>query len=176
MKNKRNRIILGIVGLTLFLGVVYASVTGVGLLIQGTASSDSHNLDVFFNGTVVSNTSGASGNVTVTPAATNGTLAATIDVTGLENVGDYVTATYTIKNNESDLKAKIELDTDKGTNGIVNNKTEFFTVTSDSIEGSPIAPGETGNVTIKIALAKATVKQADSKANITVYYKATPTQ
>lgn len=178
MKNKKNRLVLAVVCMVACLGVVFAAVSGVGLSISGNVATDTHDLNVYFNGTVSNSTTGCD-NCTAavaTPAATNGTLEATIDVSGLEKVGDYVTATYTIKNAEKDLAATIALDTEKGTSGISNNNTEYFTVTSDSITGSPIAAGGTGTVTIKVELKKVPIDSNDSTGAVTVYYKATPAQ
>ena len=179
MKKKKNRLVFGLLILTVFLGVGFAIVNSVGLTVSGTAASDTHDMDVYFNGTTDSDDSGCvdCSTVTVTPSATNGELEASIDVTGLEKVDDYVTATYTIQNDEPDMNAAITLDTEKGTNGYDNDKDTYFEVTSVSVPENPISKeGGTGNVTIKVKLIKVPIEEADSEANIKVYYKATPVQ
>ena len=115
MKNKKSLLGLGLLALVLVLGVGYAVVSQVSLTIGGTATVASSNLKVkFINPT----TTGGAG---TTVAAVENDLKATISVTGLTEVGQVATATYTIENSEKDLKAKITSGT------ITNNKTAINT-------------------------------------------------
>ena len=179
MKNKKNRLVFGLLILTVFLGVGFAVVNSVDLTVGGTVKADEHDMDVYFNGTVDSDDSGCvdCASVTVTPEATEGSLEASITVEGLEKVGDKVTATYTIQNDEPDIDATIALDTTQGTSGYDNDNATYFKVTSISVPESPIsAKGGNDVVTIEVELIKVPIEENDSEANIKVYYKATPTQ
>lgn len=166
MKKKKSLLSLALIALVLVLGVGYAVVSTQNLTISGSASTAESTLKVSFNGET---THGGKGTTVAT--ATEGALTATINVTGLEAVGDIATATYTIQNKEQDLAASIS------NKEIENDKEAFFEVTT-SVDSNPltIEDGETGKVTVSVKLIKMPIESADSKATIKVTLEATPQQ
>ena len=165
MKNKKSLLGLGLLALVLVLGVGYAVVSQVSLIIGGTATVASSNLKVYF---INPTTTGGAG---TTVAAVENDLKATISVTGLTEVGQVATATYTIENSEKDLKAKITSGT------ITNNKTDYFEVTTDLGSGKTITEnGGTTTVTVSVKLIKMPIDAEDSTAEIGVQLLATPVE
>ncbi|MDD5980353.1 MAG: hypothetical protein PUC23_04495 [bacterium] len=165
MKNKKSLLGLCLLVLVLVLGVGYAVVSSVNLDITGTAKVKSSDLKVSFNG--VTNVSSAD---KVSANATDGSLSATIAVTDL-TLNESVTATYTIKNEETDVNAEVIKAS------IVNNKPDYFEVTTD-VDSSPktINAGGTTTVTVTVKLVQTPVADTDSTANITVNLTASPVQ
>ena len=170
MKKKNSMIVLAIFVAVLVLGVGYAAVTAGNLNIVGDAKTKDTNLNVVFTGDVTTSTAEASTGAAVSASAVEDSLDADIHVTGLQKVGDTVTATYTIKNKESDLSASIVEDE------ITNSKTEFFTVTTDMSTAKTVAKGATTTVTVTVRLIKVPISQADSTANISIKLEASPVQ
>lgn len=166
MKNKKSFLTLGLLTLILVLGVGYAVVSSVGLTIGGTASVAESTLNVSFNGET--DTDGVG---TITATAGKDTLSGTISVTGLTAIGDKATATYTIQNKEVDLDAEISK------LSIINDKEEFFKVTTsvDTTATTVEAEG-TNTVNVYVELIKLPIEDTDSTANITVNLTATPAQ
>lgn len=165
MKNRKSLLSFGLLALVLILGVGYAVVSSVNLDISGTAKVKESNLKVSFNG--VTTVSSAD---KVTATATDGSLSATIAVTDL-TLNESVTATYTIKNEETDVDASVIKAS------IENNKPDYFEVTTD-VDSTPktITAGSTTTVTITVKLIKTPVATDDSTANITVNLTASPVQ
>lgn len=165
MKNKKSLLSFCLLALVLILGVGYAVVSSVNLTISGTAKVQSSNLKVSFNGTTeVSNAE------KVTATATNKSLSANIAVKDL-TLGESVTATYTIQNEETDVNAEVIKAS------IVNDKTDYFEVTTDvDSSAKTITAGGTTTVTVTVKLAKTPVLETDSTANITVNLTASPVQ
>lgn len=165
MKNRRSILSLGLLALILVLGVGYAVVSSVDLTIGGTASVAESTLKVSFKD--VASKSGEN----VTAETTDGSLTATIAVTGLTKIGDTATATYTIQNKETDLSAEVLK------KSIENDKEDFFEVTT-SVDSAPakIAAGSTETVTVTVKLIKMPILESDSTANITIKLNATPVQ
>lgn len=169
MKKKKSLLSLGLLALVLVLGVGYAVVSTQNLEIGGTASVAESTLDVSFEGTTTTD-----GDGTIVAEATKGSLSADITVTGLTAIGDTATATYTIQNLEKDLNASIAL---AEQDGIENNKSEFFKVTTSvDATATTITKESTGTVTVTVELIKMPIESADSTANITVNLVATPVQ
>lgn len=174
MKNKKNRLALILVALVLFLGVGYAVVSSVNLSISGTASTFTKDLEVFFDGVTNTDVSGASRKdaaespATVTATATEKSLTATLTVENLEKVGDTVTATYEIKNYETDVNATVT----QGT--ITNSQSDYFTVTTDWTAARTINAGATDTVTVTVTLKKTPVVEANSTTDITIPFTAAP--
>lgn len=164
MKNKKSLLSVCLLVLVLILGVGYAVVSSVNLTISGTAKVGTSNLKVSFNGTATPSSD------KVTASAENNSLSANIAVTDL-TLNESVTATYTIKNEETDVNAQILK------NSITNDKEAYFQVTTD-VDSSPktIVAGGTTTVTVTVKLIKTPVESADSTANITVTLEATPVQ
>ena len=169
MKKKKSLLSLGLLALVLVLGVGYAVVSTQNLEIGGTASVAESTLDVSFEGTTSKD-----GDGTIVAEASKGSLSADITVTGLTAIGDKASATYTIQNLETDLNAEISL---KETNGIKNNKSEFFKVTTSVDDATTtITKESTGTVTVYVELIKLPIDEDDSTAEITVNLVATPVQ
>lgn len=172
MKNKRNRLAWLLVALTLFIGVGYAVVTTTNLTIGGTATGATSQIDVYFTSAEIETVEG------LTTSANIGTgdnpLSATFNVEGLKNTQEEVTATFTIKNDENDLSAKVELD-----GAVVNSNSSFFTIVTslDTVGSNVIIPaGETKTITVTVSLAKVPITEEENEAQITINLKATPIQ
>lgn len=164
MKNKKSLLSVCLLVLVLILGVGYAVVSSVDLTISGTAKVKSSNLKVSFNGTATPSSD------KVTATATDKSLSANIAVTDL-TLGESVTATYTIQNEETDVNAQILK------KSITNDKEAYFKVTTDvDSSAKTITAGGTTTVTVTVELIKTPVESADSTANITVTLEATPVQ
>lgn len=165
MKNKKSLLSFCLLALVLILGVGYAVVSSVNLDISGTAKVKGTDLKVSFNGTTT-----VSDADKVTATATNRSLSANIAVTDL-TLGESVTATYTIQNEETDVNAEVIKAS------IVNDKTDYFVVTTDvDSSAKTITAGGTTTVTVTVKLAKTPVLDTDSTANITVNLTASPVQ
>ena len=165
MKNKKSLLGLGLLDLVFVLGVGYAVVSNVNLNITGTASVAESKLNVEFTGTPTHDGAGE------IDAKITDKLTATISVIGLTKVGDIATATYSIKNYESDFKAKITSGT------ITNNKTDYFAVTTDLGTGKTITEnGGTTTVTVSVELIKMPIEAEDSTAEIGVQLLASPVE
>lgn len=164
MKNKRSFLILTLLVLVLFLGVGYAVVSSVSLEIGGTADVQGADLKVTFNG----NTD-VSDEQKVTATAVDNSLSATIEVKNLQ-LNETVTATYYIKNTETDVDANIIV------SSIENNKTDFFEVFTDvDNDAKTIEAGGVDSVTVTVKLVKTPIDEDDSEATIKVLLTASPT-
>ena len=165
MKNKKALLSFGVLALVLVLGVGYAVVSSVDLNITGTASVKGATLNVAFNGTTE-----VSSEEKVTATATDGSLAGTITVKDLE-LNESVTATYTIKNTETDVDASVLK------SAITNDKEDYFEVTTSvDTNAVTVTSGSTATVTVTVKLIKTPVADADSTANIGIKLTATPVQ
>lgn len=164
MKNKKNTMTVAILALIFLLGVGYAVISSVNLTITGSAGAQSESINVSFNGTTaVSNSS------KVQASSTAGTLGANITVSDL-TLNETVTATYTVVNKETDVAAVLD------NTSITNNKSTYFEViTSINQTAGSICPDNgTATVTVSVKMIKTPVTTADSTANITLNYTATP--
>lgn len=162
MKKQKSILGIGLLVLVLILGVGYAVVSSVGLDITGNATVKSADLKVAFNGvTTVSSVQ------KVTASSEDNALSASITVKDLE-LNETVTATYTIKNSETDLDANVV------EKAIENSKKDFFEVTTDAKTAKTITAGETTTVTVTVKLIKTPVSSDDSTADIKVNLTATP--
>ena len=165
MKNKKKFYVVGLLVFVLVLGIGYAAVSTVGLNIDGTASVKSENLKVSFNGVTE-----VSDEEKVVANSTDNSLDATISVSDL-TLNEIVTATYTIKNEETDVNANITKKI------ITNDKEEFFEVTT-SVDESPttVDANGTAKVTVTVKLIKTPIEAGDSTANIQIDLDANPVQ
>lgn len=165
MKNKKKFYVVGLLVFVLVLGIGYAAVSTVGLNIDGTASVKTENLKVSFNGVTE-----VSDEEKVVANSTDNSLDATISVSDL-TLNEIVTATYTIKNEETDVNANITKKT------ITNDKEEFFEVTT-SVDESPttVDANGTAKVTVTVKLIKTPIEADDSTANIQIDLDANPVQ
>ena len=122
-QNKKTlQVVLIAVIAVITLGIGYAAISAVNLIINGnaTANVNQNNFQVYFVNTA--DTPSLTGNVTVSGNArinTNDNTKAEFDVSGLTKVGDYAIATYTIINNSNSIGADISL-------FITNSNPEYF--------------------------------------------------
>lgn len=163
MNRKKTLYGLGLLALILVLGVGYAAVSEVTLNIDGSATVASEALKVSFNGVTDTEDDGK-----VVASSTDNSLNASIQVTNL-TLNEAVSATYTIKNQETDVDANVIK------KQISNDKPEFFEVTT-SVDDSAetITAGGTGTVTVKVKLIKTPIETSDSTANIQIDLTASP--
>ena len=153
MHNSQNKkslqIILVVLIAVLTLGIGYASISAINLIINGnaTASVNQNNFRVYFVPTA--ETPSLTGNVQVAGDAsisTEDNLVALFDVSGLSKEGDYAIATYTIINNSEAIGADITLK-------VTNSNGEYFKVT-ETITDSQLQAGDTTTGTIKVEMIK----------------------
>ena len=163
MNRKKTLYGLGLLVLILVLGVGYAAVSEVTLNIDGSATVASEALKVSFNGVTDTEDDGK-----VVASSTDNSLNASIQVTNL-TLNEAVSATYTIKNQETDVDANVIK------KQISNDKPEFFEVTT-SVDDSAetITAGGTGTVTVTVRLIKTPIETSDSTANIQIDLTASP--
>lgn len=163
MNRKKTLYGLGLLALILVLGVGYAAVSEVTLNIDGSATVASEALKVSFNGVTDTEDDGK-----VVASSTDNSLNASIQVTNL-TLNEAVSATYTIKNQETDVDANVIK------KQISNDKPEFFEVkTSVDDSAETIAAGGTGTVTVTVKLIKTPIETSDSTANIQIDLTASP--
>lgn len=163
MNRKKTLYGLGLLALILVLGVGYAAVSEVTLNIDGSATVASEALKVSFNGVTDTEDDDK-----VVASSTDNSLNASIQVTSL-TLNEEVSATYTIKNQETDVDANVIK------KQISNDKPEFFEVTT-SVDDSAetITAGGTGTVTVTVRLIKTPIETSDSTANIQIDLTASP--
>ena len=163
MYRKKTLYGLGLLALILVLGVGYAAVSEVTLNIDGSATVASEALKVSFNGVTDTEDDDK-----VVASSTDNSLNASIQVTSL-TLNEAVSATYTIKNQETDVDANVIK------KQISNDKPEFFEVTT-SVDDSAetITAGGTGTVTVTVRLIKTPIEATDSTANIQIDLTASP--
>ena len=166
MKNKKNiKIIIFFLVTIIVLGIGYASISSINLFINGnaTASVSDTNFNVHFTGTP-----SLGGNVTPTGEASisqQDNKVALFDVGGMNKVGDYVIATYTIINESTGVGADITLK-------LTNSNSEYFKVT-EIINDSQLQAGDTTSATIKVEMVKTPINDSVI-TSITGTIKATP--
>ena len=166
-KHKKGLVIVLLLIAVLVLGVGYAAITSVTLDINGqaAATSDDENFDVNFVGTPSFDKMHANTDATIV-AAISDVHNATIQVTNLKKVGDYVTATYDIENvSPEEIIAELSAN-------VSNSNSTYFDV-SYEFEEDAIAKGEQTTITVKVELKKVVVGD-DQTADIEVAITATP--
>ena len=170
-KKKKGLVIVLLLIAVLVLGVGYAAITSVDLNITGQASATASddNFDVQFIGTPTFSklgvVKGTASDVIVT-AARSDIHDATLQVTGLTGVGDYITATYDIKNvSPEDIAATLSAT-------VTNDNTEYFNV--EYLFGQTnLAQNAQTTITVTVTLIKAVVT-TDQTANIDIAIEAAP--
>lgn len=179
MKNKKTFIAIGLVVAVLLMGIAYAGITNVILPITGTANVavDSGNFSVGFSTDPADiSTTKSVDSAAVTANVTN-EKEATIAVSGLSTIGQYVTATYTIENNSDILDAELTAVADWLS---ADDTQDWFTVEYDFADGeTTIAAGDKTTITVKVTLKKTPITDADvddASAEIGVVVTAAPVQ
>ncbi len=189
MKRRKNsKIMLGLLIAVVALGVGYAAITGVNLLINGSASIKSNgNFSVRFVRPIASETaidnaqenaitiSGYNAdesamNVSEMSASVTDDTHATFAVGALDTVGEYVDFTYTVVN-ESDegIDAALSLEV-----ADENDLADYFEITK-SVAKNRITSNETTTVTVRIKLV-GQPKVSDAEATFKVTLTATPVE
>ena len=169
MQNSQNKKVLQI-GLFVLvaivvLGVGYAAISAVNLIINGnaTASVDQNNFKVHFTqAQAISGSTGVSGTSTID---SQDDTKATFDVTGLTKVGDYAEAVYTVRNDSNGIGAEITLN-------LTSSNTEYFKVT-ETILDDKLQAGEETTAKVKVQMIKTPVTDAVS-TSITATLTASP--
>ncbi len=185
-KRKNSKIMLGLLIAVVALGVGYAAISGVNLLINGSASIKSNgNFSVRFVRPIASeeaidnpvqNAITISGhnadetlmNVSEMSASVIDNTHATFAVGALDEVGEYVDFIYTVVN-ESDegIDAALSLEV-----ADENDLADYFEITK-SVGKNKIAPDETTTVTIRVKLI-GQPKISDANGTFKVTLTATP--
>ena len=169
---KRKTGILGVLIAILLLGIGYAAITAVPLIIngQGTISPAQANFNVVYtNVTTADVTTG----LTVTPEAipTDGTTTTGFTITGMTKKGDTATLTYTITNKSADLKA----DLSEATTYITNSNPDYFDVTPATFATTQLAAnGGNTTQTVTVTVKKTPVGDADVTGTFKLELSAAP--
>ena len=149
LKNKKKlQIMIFVLIGVITLGVGYAALSAINLVISGnaTGSPSQNSFSVLFKSASVT---------TGTGTATINNQDATIayfDVSGLSKAGDTAVATYTIKNESNGVGASITLN-------VTNSNTEYFTV-EESILDTELQAGDSTTATITVTLTKTILEEA----------------
>jgi len=187
MKRRKNsKIMLGLLLAVIGLGIGYAAIAGVNLLVNGTATlkSSDANFNVRFvkndaNETAIENPTenairvvGHNADETLMDvsgmsASVEDDTHATFAAGALDEVGEYVEFTYTVVNESDGVDAMLSFDI-----ADVNNGEDYFEVTK-SVTKSVISEGETANVTVKVKLINRPVVD-DFDASFTITLTANP--
>ena len=147
------------------LGVGYAAISAVNLIINGnaTVSVNQNNFKVHFTGAqAISGSTGASGTSTID---SQDDTKATFDVTGLTKVGDYAEAVYTVRNDSNGIGAEITLN-------LTSSNTEYFKVT-ETILDNKLQAGEETTAKVKVEMIKTPITDSVS-TSITATLTASP--
>ena len=169
MKNFKNKktlqIVLLVVIAVVTLGIGYAAISAVNLIINGnaTASVNQENFKVHFTqAQSITGSTGASGTSSID--AQDDTKAM-FDVTGLTKVGDYAEAVYTVRNDSNGVGAEISL-------SVSNSNSEYFKVT-ETILDNKLQAGEETTAKVKVEMIKTPITDSVS-TSITATLVATP--
>ena len=166
MKNNKSKILMGVLIAILAIGIGYAAVSSINLVIEGSATATKASDSEIEVPVDPSNPNGATGTFKVvfksdTLTSNPGTVSASVQnettagmsVTGLKNVNDSVYAIFTIKN-ESDTEvlgdALLSVTT-------TNSDETHFTVTP-TLTKATLATGEETTVKVEVKL-KAAVEE-----------------
>lgn len=160
-----------IIGIVLFLIIV--------LLIVGFSTTTAEQLDINDNTISEEDLKNFKFGFIGTPETSDGEKAvatineeeptkATIDVSGLKEKNDFVTATFTIKNNSENLSASLSA-------MVENTNREYFKVEHNIEQPSTLKIGETTTITVKITLTK-TPEEIQPETTATVTITADPIQ
>ena len=169
MKNFKNKktlqIVLLVVIAVVTLGIGYAAISAVNLIINGnaTASVNQENFKVHFTqAQAISGSTGASGTSTID---TQDDTKAMFDVTGLTKVGDYAEAVYTVRNDSNGVGAEISL-------SVSNSNSEYFKVT-ETIQDNKLQAGEETTAKVKVEMIKTPITDSVS-TSVTATLTASP--
>lgn len=179
MKNKKTFIAIGLVVAVLLMGIAYAAIADVILPITGTANVaiDAGNFSVGFSTDSADVTTTKSIDSAAVTANVVSDVEATIAVSGLSTIGQYVTATYTIENKSDVLDAELSAVADWLSTDATK---DWFTVEYEFADGeTTVAAGDETTITVKVTLKKTPITEADvesAAADIGVVVTAAPAQ
>jgi len=167
-QNKKTlQIVLIVLVAVLTLGIGYAAISAVNLIINGgaTANPSDTNFKVKFlkeTGVTPKITSeyGGTGDIDVTSDTT-----ATFNITGLDAVGESAVANFKVKNESNNVGAEISL-------SVTNSNSEYFKVT-ETIQDNKLQAGEETTATVKVEMIKTPITDSVS-TSITATLVATP--
>ena len=163
-RRKNSKIMLGLLIAVVALGVGYAAITGVNLLINGSASVNANgDFKVRFvrplssetaidnpveNAITISghNADESTMNVSGMSASITDDTTATFAAGALDEVGEYVDFTYTVVNESDDIDAALSFDI-----ADVNELSNYFEITK-TVSKNKIGAGETATVTVRVKL------------------------
>ena len=194
-RNKEGKLFLGIIVAVLVLGVGYAAITGVNLVINGSATAKASGQQDDFNvhfdnllstGNYISYAETAeedsltqsfvdSKNVTASSSETdkaasiaisNDSTSATVTVSNLTTVGDTVTLTLPVINESDGIKANL-------TASVVNNNQEYFNVTAEPATDTLNGNGATTTLLVTVTVTDVP-KVNDVEGTFTVTLAAEP--
>ena len=163
MRKTSKIIIVTIIATSILLGLGYAAIQNITLNITGTAAAQASQDNFKVRFTKVSNVSDA---VNVTASVSSDTLA-TMNVTGLTEKGNSVTATYEIENQSADLSSDLKIST-------TNSNTEYFLISS-RLNKSSLVAGEKTTVTVVVEMLKTPIEGSVS-SSIGVKLEAMPVE
>ena len=169
MKNSENKkffqISLFIFIAVVILGIGYAVVTSIQLLVNGTTtiSPDQKKFKVHF--VSADKISGSSGVSVISSIDSNDDTKALFSITGLSKKGDNATAVYKVKNDSKKIGTKISLD-------LTNSNSNYFKVT-ETIMDNKLQAGETTTVLVKVEMIR-TPSEGEVKTDISAKLKAEP--
>ena len=169
MQNSQNKktlqIVLLVVIAVVTLGIGYAAISAVNLIINGnaTASVNQENFKVHFTqAQSITGSIGASGTSSID---TQDDTKAMFDVTGLTKVGDYAEAVYIVRNDSNGVGAEITLN-------LTSSNTEYFKVT-ETILDNKLQAGEETTAKVKVEMIKTPITDTVS-TTITATLTASP--
>lgn len=163
---KKRTGIIGVLIAILALGIGYAAVTAVTLVITGTGSitATQENFKVHYTGTVAVT---KSPDTIVTTQTHNNAQAGEFTVSGMTKAGDTVTFTYTVINESEGINANLAAPT-----VVTNSNSEYFEVTT-SRDATTLAPTESTTQTVTVTAIKTPVTD-DVSGNFTIKLVASP--
>ena len=169
MQNSQNKktlqIVLLVVIAVVTLGIGYAAISAVNLIINGNATArvDQNNFKVHFTqAQAISGSTGVSGTSTID---SQDDTKAMFDVTGLTKVGDYAEAVYTVRNDSNGIGAEITLN-------LESSNTEYFKVT-ETILDNKLQAGDSTTAKVKVEMIKTPITDSVS-TSITATLTASP--
>lgn len=185
MKRKNGKLILGILIGVICLGIGYAAITSINLLINGSSSAKAKGeMKVRFVRNISSETaienpesnailmggkliSGDDMEVSNLSASIVDDTTANFSVNELVSVGDYAEFTYKVVNESDGIDALLSFDVDDE-----NDEEDYFEITKD-VDKAIITEGEIATVKVKVTLKKSP-KVNDVVGNFKVTLTATP--
>ena len=134
----------------LLIGIGYAAIQNITLNITGTAQADpsQSNFKVMFSGEPTVS------DETYIAAAITDEINGAINVIGLTEKGQTVSATYTVQNVSTDISADLSVST-------TNSNTEYFTISS-RLEKTRLIAGEATKLTVTVELTKVPITESVS--------------